>query len=143
MLPAIRPNLDQISALGDHIQRDCDVDIDILRVLGPTCDLFIQNPFSMRIAFRAIAQGRRFVHHELRGYIPVPKEMEPEIPVWEYEQNTPLWIGGVRRNPKHFCFRLDAIFPTFHPNYRSKWPAHELLHSLCGYYWHPEQTRFE
>ena len=133
----------EIKTLVDRIAQQKIVSPAILNVLGPSVDVFTQNPFSVQIACMALSKGRRFTHHELRGYIPVPEEMEPETSVWEYEQNTPLWIGGIRRNPKHFCFRLDAIFPTFHPNYRSKWPAHELLHSLCGYFWHPEQTRFE
>ena len=134
---------EDVQTIMSRIKQQKRMETPILDVLGPKPELFTQNPFSVQIACMALAQGRRFAHHELRGYIPVPAEMEPEIPVWEFDQNTPLWIEGVRRNPKHFCFRLDAVFPTFHPNYRSKWPAHELLHSLCGYFWHPEQTRFE
>ena len=134
---------EDVQTIMSQIAQQDRIEPSILNLMGPDPSLFTQNPFSVQISCMALAQGRRFTHHELRGYIPVPTDMEPEIPVWEYDQNTPLWIDGVRRNPKHFCFRLDAVFPTFHPNYRSKWPVHELLHSLCGYFWHPDQTRFE
>jgi len=130
------------SHLSSKAEKPLASQILALQQLGPDPQLFCHNQISMYIALQAVQDGRFFVHHELRGYIPPTEEQKPEVSVWEYETYTPLWIQGVRKNPKHFCFRLDAVCPTFHPNYRSKWPAHELLHSLCGFYWNPNQTRF-
>ncbi len=108
----------------------------------PVSDL-LMNPFSAQISAMACAQGRVFYHHERRGYIPMTSEQLPEIPVGELDQGMPVWSEGVRRSPKYFSFGLDTVFPPYHPNHRRQWRAHELLHTLCSFFWRPRITRFE
>ena len=147
MLPALCLDRNNTLDVLKRIQQNPDVSVlqkidNVLKKLGPTPSLFVHNPVSERIAMLALAQGRRFSHHELKGYIQYQLELEPDVLVWEHTASCAIWEEGVRKVPKHFGFRLDGVFPTFHPNYRGKWPAHELVHSLCGLYWSPQQTRF-
>ena len=95
---------------------------------------------SARVALLAASRGQAFFHHDLRGYLPMPPELEPEV---EVGGTVPQWIEGVRQEPKYFSFFLESPLSPFNPNTRAKWRAHELLHGLVGFFWRPELTRFE
>jgi len=109
--------------------------------MGAPVRELIPTPISARVAVMAHNAGSAFFHHELRGYMPMPPELEPEVPVWD-GQTTPVWAGGVRQEPKYFSFFTDSVLAPYNPNTRSKWRVHELLHGLVGFYWHPKMTRF-
>lgn len=98
--------------------------------------------FSARATLMAAARGRAFYYHELRGRIPMPPQMHPEVEVWE-EGTVPVWKDGVLMEPKYFSFRQDAPFAAFNPVHRRKWRPHELLHGAVGFFWKPDATRFE
>ena len=97
-------------ALGEPIQLK-----ENLAALGITASEVCQNPLAAEIALRALGDGRRFFHHEIRGYIPTPDDLAPEVPVWEYAASTPIWIEGIRKTPKYVSFGPDAVFPPFNP----------------------------
>lgn len=106
---------------------------------APTTEL-LTTPMSARAALLAASHGQAFFHHDLRGYIAMPPELEPEV---EVGSTVPVWIEGVREEPKYFSFFSEAPLSPFNPNTRSKWRVHELLHGLAGFFWRPELTRFE
>ncbi len=54
-----------------------------------------------------------------------------------------IWQNGILEEPKYFSFFMDAPLPSYNPNHRRKWRAHELLHGAVGFYWRPDLTRFE
>lgn len=105
----------------------------------PTTEL-LATPMTARAALLAASRGQAFFHHDLRGYIAMPPELEPEV---EVGSTVPVWIEGVREEPKYFSFFSEAPLSPFNPNTRSKWRVHELLHGLAGFFWCPELTRFE
>lgn len=100
----------------------------------------VSTPISARVALLAASHGAAFFHHDLRGYIAMPPELEPEV---EIGGTVPVWIEGVREEPKYFSFFTESPLAPFNPNTRSKWRVHELLHGLVGFFWRPELTRFE
>ena len=100
-------------------------------------------PASAHIALLGMAQGAHFTHHELRGHIPLPNTLAPSQQVWEDEGTVPIWKDGILHAPKYFSFFLESPLPPYHPNHRSKWRVHELLHTWVGFFWHPQLTRFE
>ena len=119
-----------------------DACLELLGALGaPALDVLV-TPMSTRAALLGARVGRRFFHHELRRRIPMPDHMAPEVDVWGGE-TTPVWQNGVLEEPKYFSFFMDAPLPSFNPNHRRKWRAHELLHGAVGFYWRPDLTRFE
>ncbi|MFT5685184.1 MAG: hypothetical protein ACI8RZ_006133 [Myxococcota bacterium] len=107
--------------------------------LGAPAAELVSTPISARIALLAAARGAAFFHHDLRGYIPMPPELEPEVEV----DTVPSWVEGVREEPKYFSFFTESPLAPFNPNTRAKWRVHELLHGLVGFFWRPELTRFE
>tara|TARA_B100000609_G_scaffold71285_1_gene56653 strand:- start:3748 stop:5610 length:1863 start_codon:yes stop_codon:yes gene_type:complete len=113
-----------------------------LEGLGCPPEELLVTPFSARVGAMAAAKGLSFFHHELRGRLPVPDALMPEVEVWE-SGGLPVWQEGVLIEPKYFSFFLDAPFVPYNPNYRRKWRAHELIHSLSGFFWRPDMTRFE
>lgn len=108
----------------------------------PSLDL-VTTAMSARASILGLNAGRAFYHHELRVRVPMPEGLEPEQQVWAEGGTQPHWAGGVLEEPKYFSFFQDAPLPAYNPNYRRKWRAHELLHGAVGFFWHPEQTRFE
>jgi hypothetical protein len=119
-----------------------DASLALLDTLGaPPVDVLV-TPMSTRAALLGARAGRRFFHHELRRRVPMPDHMAPEVDVWGGE-TTPVWQSGVLEEPKYFSFFMDAPLPSFNPNHRRKWRAHELLHGAVGFYWRPDLTRFE
>lgn len=108
----------------------------------PSLDL-IASPMSARASFLGLGLGRRFYHHELKLRLPMPQGLEPELEVWSNGETVPQWRGGVLEEPKYFSFFQDSPFAAYNPNYRRKWRPHELLHGALGFFWHPQQTRFE
>ena len=107
----------------------------------PALDLLV-TPMTARIGLLGVMEGRGFFHHELRGAMAMPKELEPERDVWE-GGTTPLWESGVREEPKYFSFFQEIPLAPYNPNYRRKWRAHEILHGLVRFFWHPQMSRFE
>jgi hypothetical protein len=107
----------------------------------PVLDMIV-TPLSARAALLGAETGRAFYHHELRRRIPMPKELEPEIAVWD-AGTVPYWESGVLVEPKYFSFFQEAPLPAFNPNHRRKWRSHELLHGAAKFFWHPQMTRFE
>ena len=97
---------------------------------------------SSRAMLMAAARGRAFYQHELRGRIPMPPHMFPEVDVWE-SGTVPVWEDGVFVEPKYFSFRQDAPFAAYNPVHRRKWRAHELLHGAVGFFWRSDASRFE
>ncbi|TNE44607.1 MAG: hypothetical protein EP343_28525 [Deltaproteobacteria bacterium] len=108
---------------------------------APALDLQV-TPLSTRVGCLALSQGQAFFHHETRGRIPMPEALAPERTVWD-EGTLPVWQQGVLTEPKYFSFFLDTPLSPYNPNYRRKWRAHELLHGIVGFFWHPQMTRFE
>ncbi len=108
---------------------------------APPVDLTV-TPLTARATVLAAGHGRAFYHHELRRRLPMPEELEPEVSVWE-AGTTPAWSDGVLAEPKYFSFFQEAPFPAYNPNHRRKWRAHELLHGISRFFWHPRMTRFE
>ena len=102
--------------------------------LGISSEILCTTPFSKDIAALAYADGRMFYHYELRGHLPVTENMAPEVPVWTEEGTVPLWKDGHLVAPKYFSFFLESVFAPYNPSHRSKWPAHELLHTLTKFY---------
>lgn len=114
----------------------------LAREMGvPTLDL-VPTVLAYRAALLGAREGRSFYHHELRRRLPMPKELEPEVAVWQ-GGTTPVWSDGVLAEPKYFSFFQDAPLPAYNPNHRRKWRAHELLHGASKWFWHPEMSRFE
>lgn len=97
---------------------------------------------SSRAMLMAAGRGRAFYHHELRGRIPMPEGLGPELEVWE-EGTVPVWQDGVYVEPKYFSFRQDAPFAAYNPVHRRKWRPHELLHGAVGFFWRDDASRFE
>lgn len=97
---------------------------------------------SARAMLMAAARGRAFYHHELRGRLPMPPHLFPEVDVWE-SGTVPIWEDGVLVEPKYFSFRQDAPFAAYNPIHRRKWRAHELLHGAVGFFWRRDASRFE
>lgn len=97
----------------------------------------------LRAAWQGARRGVMFTHHERRGRLAMPEELEPEIAVWAEGGTVPTWVDGVLSEPKYFSFFQDAPLPSFNPNHRGKWRSHELLHGAQGFYWNPGMTRFE
>jgi hypothetical protein len=112
---------------------------EAMGVPGPDC---LGTVLSARATLMAAARGRAFYYHELRGRIPMPPQLEPEVEVWE-EGTVPVWKEGVFVEPKYFSFRQDAPFAAYNPVHRRKWRPHELLHGAVGFFWKPDATRFE
>lgn len=108
----------------------------------PSLEL-VPTAMSARASLMGLSAGRAFYHHELRVRLPMPEGLEPEQQVWAAGGAQPHWAGGILEEPKYFSFFQDAPLPAYNPNYRRKWRAHELLHGAVGFFWHPEQTRFE
>jgi hypothetical protein len=106
-------------------------------------DDLVQTPISALISVLGYNDGRSYFHHESKEYVPPAPNSTPERNVWEDTNLTPVWNEGVRVAPKYFSFFLDTVFPPFHPNHRKKWRPHELLHTLCRFYYHPSMTRFQ
>ncbi|RME24816.1 MAG: hypothetical protein D6798_10335, partial [Deltaproteobacteria bacterium] len=115
------------------------------RVLGrfgaPPADL-LATPASARAGLLAVAIGRGLTHHELRVRLPMPDGLAPEAAVWG-GGTVPTWQAGVLAEPKYFSFFQDEPHSAMRPNHRGKWRAHELLHGVVGFFWHPSLTRFE
>ena len=107
---------------------------------APALDVLV-TAMSGRAALLGLSRGCAFAHHELRGRLPMPKGLEPEIAVWG-DGTVPVWNDGVLEEPKYFSFFQDAPVPVFNPNHRRKWRAHELLHAAQGFFWNPEMSRF-
>ena len=120
--------------------RPADAVLQALDLLGVPPRELTTTPISLRIAIAAAAEGRAFVHHELRHPLPVAEELLPELDVGDPEVG---WTAGMLVAPKYFSAFLDAPLPTYDPNHRTKWRAHELLHRLARFVWRPEITRFE
>lgn len=97
---------------------------------------------SARAGLLALRIGRSFTHHELRLRLPMPEGLQPEVPVWQ-EQTLPVWSDGVLAEPKYFSFFQDDPHSPFNPNHRARWRAHELLHGVVGWYWHPRMSRLQ
>jgi hypothetical protein len=116
--------------------------VEALQSMGVPWEELVASPVSARAALMGYGQGRAFYHHELRGHLPATQEMAPERAVWEDRSTVPLWEDGILRAPKYFSFFQETVFPPYHPNHRSKWRVHELLHTLCGFYWNPGMSRF-
>ncbi len=117
---------------------------DILARMGAPPAHVRATPLSVRAAMLGMRRGRAFFHHERRVRLEMPDDAAPEVDVWEFgRRTTPVWEHGVLREPKYFSFFQDAPLPSYNPNHRSKWRAHELLHGAVGFYWSPTMGRFD
>ena len=142
-LPPLLRALDEASTLADAClgaAKPPAAVLEALDVLGVPRDELTPTAISLRIAAAGAAEGRAFVHHELRHPLPIAAELLPEIDVGEVEVG---WTSGVLETPKYFSAFLDAPLPTYDPNHRTKWRAHELLHRLARFVWRPDIARFE
>ena len=108
---------------------------------APPAD-FLTAPYEARATLLGAAAGRAFFHHEANAYLPVIEDAAPELAVWDGE-TVPEWQAGVLEEPKYFGFAQDAPLTAFHPNHRRRWRPHEQLHGAVGWFWRPDQTRFE
>lgn len=123
------------SLVGEH---------DVFGITGAPAHELMSSPMSARAALIASSTGRAFFHHERRVRPIWPEHLHPELPVWErHGQLLPEWVEGVLAEPKYFSFFLDAPIASYNPNHRGKWRSHELLHGAVGFFFHPEQTRFD
>lgn len=104
----------------------------------PTAELET-SPISSRITWLAAQRGALFAHHEVKSSLPLPEHLGPE----QGTSSQTGWVGGALVEPRHFSFGQDHRIQTFHPNHREQWRPHELAHSLSGFFWHPNLTRFE
>ena len=132
-----------VDAIADEMSRGPRPElVELARQLGaPTVDTMC-TVMSARAMLIAAARGRAFYHHELRGRVPMPDALFPEVEVWD-EGTVPVWQDGVFVEPKYFSFRQDAPFAAFNPVHRRKWRPHELLHGAVGFFWRADATRFE
>lgn len=115
---------------------------EIAAGMGAPAEDCLCTVLSARATLMAAGRGRAFYQHELRGRIPMPAHLEPEVKVWE-GGTVPSWEDGVYVEPKYFSFRQDAPFAAYNPIHRKKWRAHELLHGAVGFFWRADMTRFE
>ena len=83
----------------------------------------------------AADSGLFFAHYEHR-YLPgLPPDWLPE---GRPELGArPEWQQGVLPEAKYQSFQHDLLAASFHPGHRAKWTAHELVHGLVGFAWHP------
>lgn len=142
-LPPLLPTLDDPRALAEAClgaAPPAEGVLEAVDLLGVPRDELTPTAISLRIAAAAAAEGRAFVHHELRHPLPVAPELLPEIDVGDLDVG---WTAGVLQAPKYFSAFLDAPLPTYDPNHRTKWRAHELLHRLARFVWRPDIARFE
>lgn len=54
----------------------------------------------------------------------------------------PRWQRGVLVEGKYQAHTHDSRIASYHPGYRAKWMAHEYLHGIVGFAWHPEGSDF-
>ncbi|MBM65589.1 MAG: hypothetical protein CMH55_05070 [Myxococcales bacterium] len=54
----------------------------------------------------------------------------------------PRWQRGVLVEGKYQAHTHDRRIASYHPGYRAKWMAHEYLHGIVGFAWHPEGSDF-
>lgn len=119
-----------------------EAEVALLQGLGaPFLDL-VAAPFERRASLLAAGRGGAFLHHEQLVRLPVPEALAPEVAVWDGD-TVPEWRAGVLEEPKYFGFRQDVRLPAFNPNHRRRWRPHELLHTVVGFLWRPDLTRFE
>lgn len=137
------------SALGAALTPgavDPTADAALQRVLSslgaPLCGL-ATTPMSSRVGWLGAAAGVRYAHHELRQVPPLPDDARPDPAVWGEGAASPGWVDGVLEAPKYFSFFLEEPMAPLNPNHRIQWRAHELLHRLVGFGWHPGITPFE
>ena len=128
--------------LVERLENRLDCVVDGLDDMGVPSDQLVLSPCSAELALRARADGRAFYHDELRGFLPVPPSLAPELTVWEENGTVPVWNDGILEAPKYFSFFMDTVFAPYTPNHRKKWRIHEVMHSLCRFYWNPKMTRF-
>lgn len=132
-----------VEAAAPLIEQPLPEGVEALLALtgGPTLDMLV-TPFSARAALLGASTGLAFYHHELRGRLPMPPDLEPEVAVWG-EGTVPVWRNGVLEEPKYFSFFEDAPLFAYNPNHRRKWRPHEMLHAAQRFFWSPAMTRFE
>jgi hypothetical protein len=129
-------------ALVGRLEQQLAHQVTGLDDLGVPEAQLVLSPISAELALRARADGRAFYHDELRGFLSFPQGLAPELMVWEEGQTTPVWKDGVLEAPKYFSFFMDTVFSPYTPNHRKKWRIHELMHTLCRFYWDPKMSRF-
>ena len=49
----------------------------------------------------------------------------------------PRWQRGVLVEGKYQAHTHDRRVTSYHSSYRAKWMAHEYLHGMVGFAWHP------
>ena len=54
----------------------------------------------------------------------------------------PRWQRGVLVEGKYQAHTHDRRVASYHSSYRAKWMAHEYLHGMVGFAWHPEGSDF-
>lgn len=132
-----------VDAIAEQMQGGARAELgELAAELGAPAYDSVCTVMSARAMLMAANRGRGFYFHELRGRIPMPDALFPEIEVWD-EGTIPVWQDGVFVEPKYFSFRQDAPFAAYNPVHRRKWRPHELLHGAVGFFWRPDASRFE
>ncbi len=101
------------------------------------------SPFALRAGLLGLKRGLTMSYHERRLRMPPAAHLQPDAEVWQHGHEPTVWQDGVLNEPKYYSFFLDGPIPAYNPNYRGKWRSHELLHGAVGFFWHPQQSRFD
>ena len=95
--------------LVERLEKRLDCVVEGLDDMGVPSDQLVLSPCSAELALRARADGRAFYHDELRGFLPVPPSLAPELTVWEENGTVPVWNDGVLEAPKYFSFFMEIL----------------------------------
>lgn len=94
-----------------------------------------RSPAAARVGVLAAEAGLGLFHAEWRQPLDLPEDW---VPAHDPSlARAPTWAGGVQPERKYQSFRHDQAIGSYHPGMRAKWTAHELLHGLVGFAWHP------
>ncbi len=124
-----------VTAIREMATKNPNVDLSSLN--APENEFFV-SPMTLRGTLLGAKNGRHFHHQELRSLENFPMELGPEIELGDLGK----WSFGALEQPKYFSFYQDAPCPAFNPNHRTKWRAHEMMHGMAKFFWHPKLTRF-
>ena len=126
--------------LADHARRLRRFDLTPLaEVVGIPHAEVVASPFAARMCAMAAEVGATSRPRELRRLIDWADSIDPAVRDPDHD----VWDRGALRTGKYQAFTAEAPMAVYDPSYDSKWGPHELLHRAVGFFFRPDQTRFE